>query len=379
MTKARILFAAFAVTAVLAPLALARTANAPSPAKAKAPAPKAWKAPHNSFGQPDFSGAWSNATLTPTTRVASFGARATYSPNEVAALEGALQAGIEAGNKRIDNSKPLTDGVILARGGATIAGNYDRGFMDPGTYVMRVGGEPRNSLITTPNGQVPARKGAIAVTAPARGGAAPTRGGSAPAAGAPARGAVTLPARGGQFDNPESMPNGDRCLVSFGRNAGPPMLPNGFYNNNYQIAQGKDSVAIMSEMVHDARIVRLGGKHRTDGVRPWFGDTIGHYEGETLVVETTNIPQSQAYNTSWRNLKVTEKFTRVAPTRLLYQFTVEDPDTWDAAWGGEYEFSALPRGMRVEEYACHEGNYAMEDMLAGARAAEQAARPTAVR
>ena len=181
------------------------------------------------------------------------------------------------------------------------------------------------------------------------------------------------------MDNPESMPNGDRCLVSFGRNAGPPMLPNGFYNNNYQIAQGKDSVAIMSEMVHDARIVRLGGKHRTDGVRPWFGDTIGHYEGETLVVETTNIPQSQAYNTSWRNLKVTEKFTRVAPTRLLYQFTIEDPDTWDAAWGGEYEFSALPRGMRVEEYACHEGNYAMEDMLAGARAAEQAARPTAVR
>jgi hypothetical protein len=122
-------------------------------------------------------------------------------------------------------------------------------------------------------------------------------------------------------------------------------------------------------MVHDVRIIRLNSKHRTDGVRPWFGDSIGWYEGDTLVVETTNFPRSQGFQGSWENLKVTERFKRVAEDRVLYQFSVEDPATWDKPWGGEYEFGAL--GGSVYEYACHEGNYAMWNILAGSRQAER--------
>jgi hypothetical protein len=123
-------------------------------------------------------------------------------------------------------------------------------------------------------------------------------------------------------------------------------------------------------MVHDVRVVRLNQPHRTDGVRPWMGDSIGHYEGDTLVVETTNFPRATPFRGSWENLKVTEKFTRTAPDRLLYQFTVEDPTMWDKPWGGEYEFAA---GQGVYEYACHEGNYALEGILAGARNDEKIA------
>jgi hypothetical protein len=187
---------------------------------------------------------------------------------------------------------------------------------------------------------------------------------------------------GGQFDNPENRSLGERCIIGFGRNGGPPMLANGFYNNNYHIVQSRDGVAIEVEMVHDVRHIRLNDKsHPPSDIRPWFGDSIGWYEGDTLVVETTNIPRAQQYQGSWENLKVTERFTRVGKDRILYQYKVEDPTVWDAAWGGEYEFSPLDGA--VQEYACHEGNYALEGMLAGERdkermeAAKSAAAPSA--
>ena len=135
------------------------------------------------------------------------------------------------------------------------------------------------------------------------------------------------------------------------------------------VKQARDeatSVVIVVEMVHDARIVRLGSKHRTDGVRPYMGDSIGWWEGDTLVVETTHIPAAQQFMGSWKDLKVTERFTRVGKNRLYYGFQVEDPTVWEKPWGGEYEFS--PMGNQVlYEYACHEGNYAMEGMRKGAR------------
>jgi hypothetical protein len=148
------------------------------------------------------------------------------------------------------------------------------------------------------------------------------------------------------------------------------MLPL-LYNNNYQLAQSRDTVAIVVEMVHDVRIIRIGGKHRTDGERPWMGDSIGWYEGATLVVETTNFPEATALQGAWKELKVTERFTRVAPHRILYKFKVEDPTVWDRPWSGEYEFS--PSKGRIFEYACHEGNYALAGILAGMRADESAA------
>ncbi|MEW5684694.1 MAG: hypothetical protein AB1942_07235 [Pseudomonadota bacterium] len=348
MNRAAIALAALLSAAALAPLAHA--ADAPK-AGAKATAAKTYVAPRNAVGQPDLSGFWSNATLTPMMRRPQFKDRLAYTPQEVEQMEKNAAAEVEEGNEATDpnagaeaRAMPKTEvrAEFAAAGGDV--GGYNRGWLDPGSHVMRVNGEPRTSLITTPNGLPPARK-----------------------AGAPA-----MPAfRGGanSFDSYETRSLGERCIMSFGRNAGPPMFPNGFYNNNYQILQTKDAVIIEVEMNHDIRTIRLNEKHRTDGVRTYMGDSIGWWEGDTLVVETINLPQSQNFMGAWEKLKVTERFTRVGKHRLHYTFQVEDPDTWDKPWGGEYEFS--PLDGRIYEYACHEGNYALPGILAGARAEER--------
>ena len=329
--------------AALSPLAQAAE-------KPAAPA-AAFKAPKNAFGQPDLSGFWTNASLTPMTRSPTVNGRATYTEDEVKKMEAAVEQEVEDGNKPTDpnagaEAPKKTSANIrpeFAAAGGDVGG-YDRGWLDPGSHVMRVNGEPRTSIIMTPNGLPPARK-----------------------AGAPAQQGF----RGGlgSFDNPEQRSMGERCILSFGRNAGPPMFANGFYNNNYQILQTPEAILIEVEMVHDYRVVRLNAKHRTDGVRPYMGDSIGWWEGDTLVVETTNIPAAQQFMGSWKDLKVTERFTRVGKSRLHYGFKVEDPSIWDAAWGGEYEFSPMQNGV-IYEYACHEGNYALPGMLAGARQQE---------
>ena len=320
------------------------------PAAAQTKAAPAYKAPRNAFGQPDMSGFWSNATLTPLMRPAAMGTRSTYTAEEVKKMESAVAAEVEEGNADTDPNAPAEAPKVdptkvraeFAAAGGDVGG-YNRGWLDPGSHVMRVGGEARTSLLTTPNGMAPPRK-----------------------AGAPA--APRFGGGMGSFDSYESRSLGERCIMSFGRNAGPPMFPNGFYNNNYQFIQTADSFLIEVEMIHDLRVVRLNSKHRTDGVRPWMGDAIGWWEGDTMVVETTNIPQAQQWMGSWKDLKVTERFTRVGKNRVLYQFTAEDPSVWDKPWGGEYEFSPL-QGV-IYEYACHEGNYALPGILAGARAEE---------
>ena len=329
-----------------------------------------YKAPRLAIGQPDLQGVWSNASLTQPSRPAAVKDRAVYSEEEVAKLEGQVLVEIEEGNQRTDPNAPadyvakstVTRPEFQAAGGAV--GGYNRGWLDPGNHVMRVNGEPRTSLITTPDGRPLARKAG-----------APTVRAEQPSFVALLGESPTKP--GGAFENMESRGAGERCIVSFGRNGGPPMFANGFYNNNYQFIQSPNAVVIVVEMNHDARIIRLNAKHRTDDVRPYFGDAIGWWEGDTLVVETTHIPQSQNYMGSWKDLKVTERFTRVASDRLHYKFTVEDPTMWDAAWGGEYEFHPL-EPSRLYEYACHEGNYALHGILAGARVQEaEAARKAA--
>jgi hypothetical protein len=315
-----------------------------------------WKAPRTSWGAPDLGGYWSNATLTPLTRNPRLSPKASVTAEEAHALEKVwADALAEADNPTDPNkstqqvqdeaskSELLKIRPDFAAAGGDVGG-YNTFWIDPGNHIMVVDGEYRTSLLTTPNGQFPPRKK------------------GAPSAGMGYRDA---------YDSYEVRGLGDRCIMGFGRNAGPPMLPNGYYNNNYQIVQSPDAVVINVELIHDNRIVRLNGQHRTDGVRPWMGDSIGHYEGETLVVETTNIPKAQALAGSWKNLKVTEWLTRVSPTRLNYRFQIEDPDVWDAPWGGEYDFYPL-KGI-VYEYACHEGNYALPAILAGARHAEQQA------
>jgi len=311
--------------------------------------------------RPDLEGAWTNATMTSQTRPAQYGERLAMTAAEVARIESAAEAQIEKGNQRTDPNAPtVQDGTV---------GGYNRGFLDPGLRVMRVRGEPRTSLITTPDGQVPAPRAGSKVSA------AEMRTFTGSPYYLDQYGAAALFGEDQQtarrYDNPEEMTLADRCLTSFGRNGPPPMMSNGFYNNNYAIVQGPEAVVIVVEMVHDARVIRLNSReHRPASLRPWFGDSVGWYEGDTLVVETTNFPQAQAFFGAWEDLKVTERFRRVAKDRLGYAFTVEAPSVWEKPWGGEYEFAAL--GGQVYEYACHEGNYAMPGILGGSRAADRA-------
>ena len=315
-------------------------------------APKAWAPSKNAFGQPEMSGNWSNVSMTPESRRKEV-TGAAYTPEQAKKIEGdADQYAVDAGKnvdpsvgafakggvKEPSNTRPE---FVAASGGT---GGYDYGWLDPGTRIGRVNGEPRTSILTTPDGQAPKAKVNADVPAEYR-------------------------HYKDRADNPEWMSMGDRCVMSFGRNAGPPMLPNGFYNNDYKIVQAPNEVAIFVEMVHDVRHIPLNTKHRTDGVRPLMGDPIAHYEGNTLVVETTNIPEIQQYHGSWKDLTVTERMTPVGPGRLLYQYTIHDPTMWAKDWGGEYEFHPL-KG-ELYEYACHEGNYALTNMLAGARAEEK--------
>jgi hypothetical protein len=326
-----------AALALSIPVALGATANAPS---------GTYVAPMNSYGQPDLEGTWTNATLTALERPKEYGARKIMTPEEVKKVEGEDAKLYAADAAPRDPNFKTTDLPHDCGKGFSGAGcGYNAAWIDPGTTVMRVNGEPRSSFITDPaDGRLPPYK-----------------------AGFKPPGMEQYARRG---ENPENFALSERCLSSFGYSAGPVMLPL-LYNNNYEIAQTKDSVAIFVEMVHDVRMIHIGAKHRTDGLRPWMGDSIGWYEGPTLVVETTNFPQATALQGSWKDLKVTERFTRVGPHRILYQFKVQDPSVWDTAWSGEYEFRAS-KG-RIFEYACHEGNYAMGNMLAGARADESAA------
>ena len=352
ITQALALFAGASL--LLCGVATAAPAKAAKAAPDPTIAQPGWSAPKNAMGQPDFSGYWSNATMTPLMRNSRLTDKATIPAAQAASLEKVFADALAAADAPTDQKKgpgQVTDKdsaeakLVAIRPDFAAAGGdvggYNTFWIDPGNHMMEVNGEYRSSIITTPNGLPPARK---------------------------ARAAAGRGFPRDIYDSYENRSLGERCIMGFGANAGPPMLANGYYNNNYYIMQSPDAVVIQVELIHDTRVIRLKGGHRTDGVRQWMGDSIGHFEGAALVVETINIPQGQAFVGSWKNLKVTERFTRVSPTRLNYRFTVEDPDTWDKPWGGEYNFSPL-HGI-VYEYACHEGNYALPAILAGARRQE---------
>jgi len=310
---------------------------------------KAYKAPRNAFGQPDLQGFWNNSTLTGLERAASFGDRREYTDEEAAKIEGTEVQFYADKAKPVDPNIPLKDLLAMDCGkGLTGAGcGYDAGWIDPGTRLARVNGKPRTSFITsTPNGRIPAMKPEAQQRMQGR-----RRTGTGPA------------------DNPEQRSLGDRCITSWANHAGPIMMPS-TYNNNYQFVQSRDTIAIVSEVVHDTRIIRMNSTHGPSAIRPWFGDSIGRWEGDTLVVETINYNPNQSFRGSDENLKVIEKFTRVGPTRMLYQFEVDNQTVWDTKWGGEYEFVT---GDQLYEFACHEGNYALEGILRGERQIEAAA------
>jgi hypothetical protein len=169
-------------------------------------------------------------------------------------------------------------------------------------------------------------------------------------------------------DAAEDLSLDDRCIVR--RTAGPPMLPAG-YNNNYQILQTKDDVVILIEMIHDARVIPLDGRpHLPKRIHQWLGDSRGRWEGNTLVVETRNFTGTTNFRGSGENLRVVERFTRVDEGTLLYRFTVDDPQSFTRPWSGEIPMKKAEGP--IFEYACHEGNLSMENMLKAARAEEKA-------
>jgi hypothetical protein len=170
-------------------------------------------------------------------------------------------------------------------------------------------------------------------------------------------------------ENPEDLLNGERCLV-LGNTAVPPLLPI-FYNNGLQIVQTSDYVTIVSEMIHDARVIPLNRRsHLPSDIRPWKGDSIGHWEGDTLVVDTTNFTERTPFRGSGPKLHVIERFRLGAADTIAYQFTIDDPESFVRSWSGESVMSRT--GGLVFEYTCHEANYSMVNILRGARFEERA-------
>jgi hypothetical protein len=315
--------------------------------KPPASAARPWTMPRTPDGKPDLQGVWSNATITPLERPANV-TDLVLSEEEAARMEKTTVERRDERNQPSDPNRPAPPkGGDGSTGAAGNVGGYNNFWLDPGERVARVDGMARSSLvIDPPNGRVPA------LTDEAR---------------ARSQQRMKMMAGRGQYDHPEFRPLAERCILSFGPTT--PLIPNYFYNNNIQIVQTPDHVMILMEMVHDARIVRIGGTHVPRHIRPWMGDSIGRWDGDTLVVETTNFPPQQQFRGASENLKVTERFRRSDATTINYRFTVEDPTTFTAPWTGEIPFRAMDE--LIYEYACHEGNYALANVLSGARNEEK--------
>jgi hypothetical protein len=303
-----------------------------------------WTMPRTPDGQPDLQGTWTNATLTPLERgvvIDITGHHTELPPVASLTVSDAEAAVIE---------KRIADGGNFDRrdgnADADVSRAYNQAFVDRGTELARVDGVKRSSLIIDPpDGRIPP------LTAEAK-----------------AKAAARPP---NNFDSVQNRPLGERCMVGFGSAGGPPMMPVG-YNNNYQIVQTPGYVMILVEMIHEVRFIYTDGRpHLPQNVRQWLGDSIGHWEGDTLVVETTNFTNKTSFRGSDENMRVIERFKRVNANTILYRAMIDDPSTFTKQW--TVEFPMRPSSGRIFEYACHEGNYAMGDILRGARKQEEEA------
>jgi len=293
--------------------------------------------------RPDLEGVWSNQSLT-----------------TLARQPGVKLTVTEAEAKDLVENNPWVLLAASEEGASDFAdnllddGNSDRGYntfwIDPGQSLAKVKGEIRTSWLVEPaDGRVPVSP-----------------------AGQKARADAAAKKRATMYEGPETLPIAERCLIGFTNSGGPGML-NTIYNNNYQIVQAPDHVMILVEMVHDARIIPIAkspaeAKHRPAAIQPWLGDSVGWYEGDTLVVQTVNLHPEQARQGQIMlspEGKVTERFSRASDGQLLYTFEVDDPAYYTQAWRAEMVMNK--REESIYEYACHEGNYAMEGILSGAR------------
>lgn len=324
--------------------------------------------PRLANGKPDLNGTYDVSTLTPLQRPAEFGDNLYLTPEQADAI---MQENRERVAARDANRGPVTQappeggappiGIgdeFRESSGAGNVGGYNNFWVDPGDSVFTVDGKFRTSIIIDPpNGRMPqATEAALQRAAERRKLRRPNDGT-----------AWWVNVEGpGPYDGPESLGISERCIVGFTGAA--PTFPS-LYNNYKRIVQTEDHVMILIEMVHDARVVRMDEEHRSDALRTHMGDSVGRWEGDTLVVDTKNFMagSGQARGGS-ETLHVTERFTRTESGDLVYQFTVNDPGVWTAPWTGEYVWQA--KDAKVYEYACHEGNYAMGGILRGARLLE---------
>jgi len=285
--------------------------------------------PRTADGRPDLQATWDFAQLTPFERPSEFADKTTVTDEEAE----------EFAQHRVETSdKDRRDGGAAA----DVERAYNDFWWDFGRRIAR-----QPSLVVDPaDGRVPAL---------------------VPAA------QKRIADRRGRFDNPEERPLAERCILGF--NSGPPMVPSA-YNNNVQIVQTRDRLLILNEMIHSARIVDLTRReHMPQQIRFLTGDSIGRWDGDTLVVDTTNFSLEGGFRGATTKLHLVERFTRESPDTLRYEFTVDDPDTWTRPWSASIPMTRTDE--RMFEYACHEGNYALTGVLQGARYQEkQPAKPT---
>ncbi|HJN49788.1 MAG: hypothetical protein QGI68_17275 [Pseudomonadales bacterium] len=310
---------------------------------------------------PDLTGNYDAGTLTPLNRSPAFGDKQFMTREEGKAIETNSQALFAGSLKTSDPNRtaPVKGGDGNNAYGAGSVGGYNAFWVDPGSDAFEIDGKFRTSIVyDPPNGRQPSMtmKGMMKM---AKNFASFAYNNDGTASWLKKKGT-------GPFDGPETLSLAERCLLGF--SAGPPMLP-GLYNNFKKIVQTEHHVVILLEMVHDARIIRLDSEHAPQTYRKWLGDSIGRWEGDTLVVDTTNFREDTGLYGGDENLHLTERFSLLEDGNLLYKFTVEDPTIWTASWSGEYVWKKSPE--RVYEYACHEGNYAMGNILRGARILEK--------
>ncbi len=322
-----------------------------------------------SDGKPDFSGTFDAATLTPLERPAKFGDRLFLTPEEVKTIADEEQALMDKGNAPTLGTReaPAVGGAPLVGFedrrqeaelfGAGNVGAYNVFWFDRGENAFSIDGKYRTSIITDPpNGRKPPMHPEVGAAFAKwfsnflrNDGTAWWLDGEGP----------------GPYDDLELRPPAERCLLGFVE--GPPTLPS-LYNNYVRIVQTPEYLMIMNEMIHDARIVRIDSEHVSGGIRKWLGDSIGWWEGDTLVIETTNFRDQTGLQGASRNLKVTERLTALDGDHLQYSFTVDDPTVWTSTWSGDYVWAKSAE--HVYEYACHEGNYALGAIMKGARLLE---------
>ena len=313
----------------------------------------------------DLSGTYDNGTLTPLQRPAQFGDNLYLTVEQAKQMEQRIAGMMAQDASAIDPNRPPPKKGKVDKG-------YNFFWVDPGSKANLVDGKFRTSIITHPkNGQIPKMTPA---------GAARLKGmldawqsvwrNPAPTVGRNTGTAWWLEDGNpdGPYNHIEQRPYAERCIFGSRSTAGPPMLPN-VYNNHKRIIQTKDHVMILIEMNHDARIIRLNDQHKDPSLTSYFGDSVGKIVGDELHVTTKNFNNTPTLSGADENLVVHEVFKKLPNGDLFYQFKIEDPTVWGEPWRGEYTWRAAPED-KVYEYACHEGNYALGNVLRGARLLE---------